>query len=159
MILQPADTERQRPPAAEGPSFPAPTRALASAIVVAIAVNAWPVVARGFTDWDSALLLGLGVGAAFVATGYHTIMTSRTGIDGERIYQTGLLGKELPIKTITQVRLVHIPGLRWLIVPRLVAKAGMLRSLSFPTADPQVLQAFRMLAYGRPATDPPPDET
>ncbi len=84
-------------------------------------------------------------------------MTSRTGIDGERVYQTGLLAKEMPIRTITQVRLVHVPGLRWLIVPRLVAKAGGLRTLSFPTADPQVLYAFRALAYGQQPDDPAQD--
>ncbi|MEY2800891.1 MAG: hypothetical protein RL513_475, partial [Pseudomonadota bacterium] len=122
--------------------------------VVAIIATAWPVVAQGLAHWDSTLLLGAGLGAAFVAAGYHTIMTSRTGIDEERVYQTGLLAKEMPIRTITQVRLVHVPGLRWLIVPRLVAKAGGLRTLSFPTADLQVLQTFRELAYGRQASDP-----
>ncbi len=67
------------------------------------------------------------------------------------------LAKEMPIRTITQVRLVHVPGLRWLIVPRLVAKAGGLRTLSFPTADPQVLYAFRALAYGQQPDDPAQD--
>lgn len=140
--------EVPKPPVAEGPSFPAPTRLLATLIMIALVVTAWPVLRAGLADWDASLQLAVGLGVAFVAAGYFTILTSRTGIDEHRIYQTGLMAKEIPIRNITQVRLVHVPGLRWLIVPRLVARAGMLRTLSFPTADPQVLQAFRLLAYG-----------
>ncbi len=155
MTPDPVDGEEgpPRPPVAEGPSFPATTRFIATIIVAALAASAWPVLRRGLLSSDTTLQLAVGLGMVFVMVGYFTILTSRTGIDEKRIYQTGLMGKQMPIRNITQVRLVHIPGLRWLIVPRLVAKAGALRTLSFPTADPEVLRAFQVLAYGRDAAD------
>ena len=152
------DDDRSQPLVAEGPSFPVTIRFLATAIMAALAAAAWPVLERGVLSWDLSFQLALGFGVVFVLVGYLSIMTSRTGIDGRRIYQTGLMSKEMPIRNITQVRLVHIPGLRWLIVPRLVTKAGVLRSASFPTADDRVLRAFELLAYGGQGTPPSPGD-
>ena len=133
---------------AEGPSYPALAKLIATALVAALAASAVPLFDNGMPAWDAGWKLTFGTGAAFVVFGYLTILTSRTGVDGERIYQTGLLGKQVNLREVTQVRLVRVPWLGALIVPRLVARAGMLRTLRFPTADAEVLRLFELLAYG-----------
>lgn len=137
-----------RPVQAEGPSFPPLVKLLATALVAALGASSLPVLQQGLASWDAAWKLTVGTASVFVAFGYVTILTSRTGIDAERIYQTGLLSKQMALREITQVRLVRLPGLNWVVVPRLVARAGMMRALSFPTADARVLRVFELLAYG-----------
>lgn len=133
---------------AEGPSYPTLAKLIATVLVAALAASAVPLFDNGMAAWDAGWKLTFGTGAAFVVFGYLTILTSRTGVDGERIYQTGLLGKQVNLREVTQVRLVRVPWLGALIVPRLVARAGMLRTLRFPTADAEVLRLFELLAYG-----------
>jgi len=135
-------------PAAEGPTFPWSIKLLATVMVVALVVSGAPVLWRDFASWGAGWQLGAAAAAVFVALGYINILISRTGIDGERLYLQALVRKEVRIAHITHLRLVHIPGLQWIIVPRLIVRAGMLRALSFPCADAQVLHAFRQLALG-----------
>jgi hypothetical protein len=140
---------------AEGPSYPALAKLIATALVAALAASAVPLFDNGMPAWDAGWKLTFGTGAAFVVFGYLTVLTSRTGVDGDRIYQTGLLGKQVRMREVTQVRLVRVPWLSALIVPRLVARAGMLRTLRFPTADAEVLRLFELLAYGGGSSDAP----
>jgi len=139
---------------AEGPSYPLLAKLIATALVASLAAAALPLVFDGFHAWDADWKLAFGTGAAFVVAGYATVLTSRTGVDGERIYQTGLLGKQVMLREVTQVRLVRIPWLGALFVPRLVTRVGMFRTMRFPTADTEVLRLFELLAYGGGA---PPD--
>jgi hypothetical protein len=133
----------------EGPSFPRTAKAGATVLLVALVALA--VQNRGaFAETD----LGWGgfafVGALAVAllAGWWSILTSRTSFDGTTIRQTGLLTKQVALADIRRLKLVHVPGLEAVLIPRLVVRGTGFTVMTFQAADPAVLAAFRRLAYG-----------
>jgi hypothetical protein len=151
--LPEAGAAAQVPPAVagcEGPSFTATVRWLATALVLAIVVQA----TRSATVLASTGLTFEGQGLAIAAVAvvfasYWAILRSRTSIDGERIRQTWLWPKEVAIADIAQLKLIRVRGLDWLITPRLVVRARGQGLVTFHAADPRVIEAFAALAYGR----------
>ena len=133
----------------EGASFPLPVKTMASIMVGGLLLLAWKSIdlnAWRALDLGGKLFLMSATGV--VLSGYWGILTSRTRFDGERIVQTWLWRKEVRVADITQLKLIHIPGLTWLLVPRLVVRSGGLGLTTFHLADKQVLAACRRLAYG-----------
>lgn len=135
-----------------GPSFPPAVKALATALMVALIVFGMLAVvgqtaaqSRTITAAELAFLLAVG---AVIASGYWGIMTSRTSCDFESIEQTWLWRKKVRLDDITQVKLICLDSLSWLIVPRLVVRSGY-GLTTFHAGDPDVLARFRLLAYGR----------
>jgi hypothetical protein len=137
------------PGSIEGPSFSNAMKALATASMLALAVAAWNAVAQGvWGAMDGSSKLVIGAAMIIIAAAYGGMLTSRTSIDGDRIRQTGLWTKEVRLADLTQVKLIALPGLTWLIAPRLVVRAGGLSMTTFHVADGKVLAACRRLAYG-----------
>lgn len=137
------------PAPVEGPSFPPTVKGLATVLVVGLLVLGWQVVGR--RPWDHVegpAGLFLLAATAVIASGYWGILTSRTRIDGRCIRQSWLWPKEVALADITQVKLLEVAALSWLVVPRLVVRSGNMNLTTFHTADPQVLAALRLLAYG-----------
>lgn len=133
----------------EGPSFPLAIKLIATVWVLALAA----LVALNVEE-AAENLSGLG-GKAFavavlaaVAAGWWTIVASRTAIDGTSIRQTGLWTREVALADIRRVKLVHVRGLDWIVVPRLIVRGSGLTMATFRAGDPRVLAAFRRLAYG-----------
>jgi len=133
----------------EGPSFPLAVKVMATLLLLGLAVQGWQVIDRQpWRDlgWQAgSFLLAAGV---VIVSGYWGILTSRTSIDGRCIRQTWLWPKEVVLADITQVKLLHVPGLSWLVVPRLVVRSGTMNLTTFHAADARVLAALRLLAYG-----------
>lgn len=138
-------------PRVSGPSFPMAVKALATVLVVLLEVAAVmalinsPTGVRMPTLSESVFLL---VVCAVIAASYWGILTSRTTCDAEFIEQTWLWRKKVRIAEITQIKLIQIPGLEALVVPRLVVRTGFVLT-TFQAGDPAVLERFRLLAYGR----------
>lgn len=135
-----------------GPSFPLAIKALATALILGLLVSgvlaltgqsAPPRHAPEAGEW--AFLLGV---VAVIGSGYWGILTSRTRIGPQYIEQSWLWHKRVSIADITQVKLISLPGLDWIFVPRLVVRTGF-GLTTFHTADPAVLARFRLLAHGR----------
>jgi hypothetical protein len=95
----------------------------------------------GLTLW------GLALSALGLLYGLGHIWFTQTAVDDTHIWQMGWLHSQVEIARLTQVKLIYIPFLSWLIAPRLVVKAGGLRSWVFHAADPGVLQLFWQLAH------------
>lgn len=145
----PAGDDPALPEAVEGASFSMPLKLLATAGLLMFGTTVWRAVAAGVwaqSDANARTLAGLAV--LLVAAGYWGILTSRTRIDGLSIRQTWVWPKQAALAELTQVKLIQVPGLNWLIAPRLVVRTGGLMLTTFHAADPQVLAAFRRLAYG-----------
>ena len=134
----------------EGPSFPRTVKLLATVLVVALAgtlVASGPDVKNAmYKDLGSGLFILSALGV--VVAGYVGILTSRTRFDGVLIEQSWLWRKQVAVRDITQVKLIHLRWLAWIIVPRLLVRTGSVGLTTFHAADPQVLEAFRRLAYG-----------
>ena len=149
------DVEPAAPPVAGeacGPSFPLLVKLLASVLMLLLA----GAVGRALTAPQHVPPGALGAGewaflvavAAVIVSGYWGILTSRTSCGPERIAQTWLWRKKVDIAAITQVKLIHVRGLAWLIVPRLIVRTGD-GLTTFQTADRAVLRRFEQLAHGR----------
>lgn len=138
------------PVAVEGPSFPKTVKLLASAIVVgmvgALGAAAPDALNSMRKDPGSGLFILSALGV--VLAGYVGILKSRTRFDGVLIEQSWLWRKQVAVRDITQVKLIHLRWLSWIIVPRLLVRTGSVGLTTFHAADPQVLAAFRRLAYG-----------
>ncbi len=142
-------TEPDLPAGVEGPSFSNAMKALATLAMLALARAAWNMVAEGvWSTMDRSSQLVMGAAMLVIAAAYGGMLTGRTSIDGQRIRQTGLWTKEVRLAELTQVKLIAVPGLTWLIAPRLVVRAGGLAMTTFHIADSRVLAAVRRLAYG-----------
>lgn len=133
----------------EGPSFLPVHKLLATVMVLALLIFAGYALQQPGVDKldigiQAALLCGLGL----VLASYWAILKSRTRIDGHSIRQDWLWTKEVKLAEITQLKLVHLPALSWLIAPRLIVRTGGLSRTVFPAADPGVIEAFRQLALG-----------
>ena len=140
----------------EGPSFPTASKWLATALVAGLLV--WTVrvaeeLARAELGWGGFVFLG----AVFIVIGasYWAMLSSRTSIDATHIRQTWLYTKQVAIADITQVKLIHVPLLSWLIAPRMVVRAKGLGLFTFHAAAPEVLHVFGVLAHGAPAQEQP----
>lgn len=135
-----------------GPSFPATVKVLATALVLALLVYGSRALAGSSPTRVADMALGdwalLSVLGTVIAVGYWGILSGRTRIDGEFITQSGPWHKQVRIADITQLKLVSVPGLNGLVVPRLVVRtrSGL---TTFHAGDPAVFARFRQLAHGR----------
>lgn len=144
MNLEPVDGLRL-----EGPSFSIASKVLASALMLALASGAWSLLAQGaWAQLDNSARLLLGMATLVIVAAYAGILFGRTSIDGHCIRQTGLWSREVRLADITQVKLIDIAALRWVIAPRLVVRCGGIAAATFHVADPQVRDACRQLVYG-----------
>ncbi|MBC7957934.1 MAG: hypothetical protein H7Y33_18955 [Cytophagales bacterium] len=135
----------------EGPAFTPLVKALASALVLGMAFYGWRVLPQLLaqrSSWVAWVFLLMMV--VFVLVCYAWILRSRTSISESHIHQTWVTDKQVALADITQIKLIHIPRLAWLISPRLMVKTRMPGTMVFHTADPQVLAAFDRLATSRP---------
>ncbi|MEY2661171.1 MAG: hypothetical protein RLZZ123_2343 [Pseudomonadota bacterium] len=143
--------------AVEGPAFGWPSRLLALFALCAVAWQAWSAWQGFETQPDRVTLTLLGLGALGLLYGLGHIWLTRTRIDDTHIRQLGWSHTEVEIARISQVKLIHVPYLSWLVSSRLVVRAGGLRTWVFHASDRAVLQRFWQLAYDRqsPPMAPP----
>ncbi len=133
----------------EGPAFTRVARALATLAVLAVAYQAH-VAWQHFDEPPDRVSLTLwGLGALGLLYGLAHIWVTRTQVDATHIRQKGLTASEVEIARLTQVKLIYIPYLTWVIAPRLVVRAGGLRTWVFHAADRAVLQRFWQLAHDK----------
>ena len=134
-------------PPVEGTAFTPTIKALSELLVLGIAVyvvRLWPE-----DGWLSLGLQSLGFMAATLVVvlaclGY--ICWSRVRIDDTHIEQTWIWRKRVAIAEISQLKLIYVPYMSWLIAPRLVVRLGVTGWYVFHAADRGVLQRFYQLA-------------
>jgi hypothetical protein len=134
-----------------GASFPLAVKLMASAMLAALFIYGSKALTA--PAMQQAVPLGLGDWGFLVAvvvvigSGYWGIMTSQTICHEEGIEQTWLWRKQVRFADIRQVKLINIPALSWLVVPRLVVRTsdGL---ATFHAGDPAILARFKLLAHG-----------
>lgn len=133
----------------EGPAFPPLVKLLAVALVAAML--AWGVKvsdALMAVPWTLAGALVMGMAVALVLWCVVWIVRSRTGIDADHIRQSWMWNKEVALADVTQARLIGVPGLSWLVAPRLVVRARGRGLVVFHAADRQVLSVLARVCLG-----------
>lgn len=131
-----------------GPSYPLLVRQLASLVTLAVAVAAGVAIAplSGLQGQAAALTLAAG---AVVLLGWVVVVTGVTEVTGTAVRQRGLVWREARFAEIRQLRLVHLPGLEAVFVPRLLVRTDGLGFRGFCAGTPDLTAAFRALAGGR----------
>lgn len=135
----------------EGPSYPVLVKAAALALAAGIVAQGLAPEVRAAAvglPFGTQLLMAAAVG--IVGVSLWSMLRSRTAIDATHIRQSWLWRKEVALTDIVQVKLIHLRGFEWLVVPRLVVRTRAMGVLSFPTADRRVLAAFEWFTRGGP---------
>ncbi len=133
----------------EGAAFPPLVKALATLLMLALLV--WGARAGNdieAVNWSAGALGFLSVVAVMILVCYFWILRSRTTITPTHIRQTWVWPKEVALADVAHVKLVAIPGLDWLIAPRVIVRARGRGVLVFHAADRALLQAFAVLSLG-----------
>jgi hypothetical protein len=131
----------------QGPAYTRSARWLALAAVLAVGWQAAQAWASLDSRPDGLTLTLLGLGGLGLLHGLAQIWLSRTEVDDRFIRQYGWLPSQVEIARLTQVKLIYVPRLSWLIAPRLVVRSGGVRSWVFHAASAEVLQRFWQLAH------------
>lgn len=140
----------------EGPAFTTVVKALASTLVASLAYFGLRSLNLMLEQrWSWTALLFMAGAAVFLLVCYWWMLCSRTRITATGIRQTWITDKQIAFTEITQIKLIHVPGLAWLISPRLVVRSRAPGSTVFHTADRAVLAAFKRLMLGLPPIDKP----
>ena len=138
----------------EGPAFTTVVKALASALVASLTYFGLRSLNLMLEQrWSWTALLFMAGAAVFLLVCYWWMLCSRTRISATGIRQTWITDKQIAFTEITQIKLIHVPGLAWLISPRLVVRSRSPGSTVFHTADRAVLAAFKRLTLGLPPID------
>jgi hypothetical protein len=131
----------------QGPAFSWPARWVALWAVLAVFWQAHEAWLQTGTLPDRFSLTLFGLGGLGLLYGLAHIWRTQTSVDDTHIRQSGWSHQQVEIAKLTQVKLIYVPYLSWLISPRLVVRTGGLRSWVFHAADRAVLQRFWQLAH------------
>jgi hypothetical protein len=132
--------------AVEGQAFSLPFKLLATVIVGGCAfwlAQLWSVGALG-----SAKTGGLGwflAGIALMGWTWFHIMTSRTRIDRQGLHQRWIWDKQMAFDDLAFGKLIRVPGLDWLIAPRLYVRTLVGKFAVFYAATPELIAEFERL--------------
>jgi hypothetical protein len=133
----------------EGPAFSPGVKILSSLLMLALTgygIDTLPALRT--QPWSVSGLAFIGVTLACLWICYFWILRSRTTITDTHIRQTWFSPREVALADITQIKLIHIPHLAWLISPRMVVRSRGPARAVFYIADPRLLEAVARLALG-----------
>ena len=131
-----------------GPSFPKAIQWVATLfmlVFICLAIKIIPTHPLVGCSWP--IYVGFILPIAIFFFGYGYILRSQTSLTNEKIVQSWFFKKEVELKDITQLKLIQLHSLNWMIVPRLIVRTHR-GVFVFQTADQLVLENFRQLAYG-----------
>jgi hypothetical protein len=162
-----------------GRAFSMPFRVLATVLVSSVAYWMWSLWQKGLLAAESMASAGtsaLKTGTFFGLSTQHgwliaallllvytliCILTSRTTLSETHVRQTWVWDKQMPLSELAYVKIIRVPGLDWLIAPRLYARSVLGKFNVFYAADPHMisewqrlqreLEAFRLAQMQRPA--------
>lgn len=126
---------------AQGPAFSLPFKALATAVVFGSA--AWFALL-----WSGGKLQGATWFLAALAMMLYTwwcIIRSVTRLDAEGLHQTWIWDKKMELRELAYGKLIRVPGLDWLIAPRLYVRTLLGKFAVFYAADPKMIAEFERL--------------
>ncbi len=131
----------------ESRAFSLAFRVLATVIVIGCAIwlaRLWRAGVLG----DGGQTSGLGWFTAALMMMLYTlwhIVTSRTRIDDKALHQSWVWDKNMEYADLAFCKLIRIPGLDWLVAPRLYARTLMGKFAVFYAADAEMIDDFQRL--------------
>ena len=95
--------------------------------------------------WHSQLALWGALAWLLMAATVWAIERSQTRLTAEQLFQSWLWDKKMPICELAYAKLIRVPGLDWLIAPRLYVRNLSGKFTVIYCADAAVLQDMRRL--------------
>ena len=132
-------------PQLECPSFSASFKLLAVAIVTLAALWSWQMWSQGVLQ---ATLQSSGWLAAALAMMFFTewhILRGKTRLTAEALEQSWVWRKRVLLPELAYARLIRVPGMDWLIAPRLYTKTFSNKLSVFYVTGPAMLAEMRRL--------------
>lgn len=130
----------------EGPAFSTAFKLLVSVLV-------WGCAAWMLALWrEGGFGPGLSGGAAWFLAGqalllltWWHILRSRTRLDSQGLQQSWIWDKRMELRELAYGKLIRVPGLDWLIAPRLYVRTLLGKFAVFYVADPALLAESQRL--------------
>jgi hypothetical protein len=124
-----------------GPAFSPVFKVLVTAVVFGSA--AWFVVL-----WSRGAMPGVTWFLAALAMMLYTwwcIVRSITRLEPDALHQTWIWDKKMELRELAYGKLIRVPGLDWLIAPRLYVRTLLGKFAVFYAADAQMIREFERL--------------
>ncbi|MDB5942247.1 MAG: hypothetical protein JWQ13_1813 [Ramlibacter sp.] len=130
----------------QGPAFSTAFKLIATLLLAVTAgwfVQLWLAgkVSGGPVSIFSWFLAALAV---MVST-WWSVVRSVTRMDGRELQQTWLWNKKMELRELAYGKLIRVPGLDWLIAPRLYLRTLEGKFAVFYAADPRMIAQFERL--------------
>ena len=136
----------------EGAAFTPLVKGLSTVLIAGLLLYGTRNAGAFFADGrSSSVLLFLALLAGFVLWCFWWMLISRTTVTATHLRQSWWSDKHVAIAEITQTKLILIPGLTWLIAPRLVVRTRSSGSVVFHAAEPTIIAAFARVSLGLPS--------
>ncbi len=133
-----------------GPAFSRPFKALAIAIVGGCAIWLFRLWQTGNLSssggWQSNGLGWTFAAMALLGWTLWAILTSRTSLSSTTLLQTWIWDKSVELNDLAFCKLIRVPGLDWLIAPRLYVRTLMGKISVFYAAQGPLLAEFERLS-------------
>ncbi len=96
---------------------------------------------------ESSGLSWFAAGLALMSLTVWHIWTSRTRLDEVRLHQSWVWDKQMELRELAYAKLIRVPGLDWLIAPRLYARTLAGKFAVFYAADRAMIAEFERLVH------------
>lgn len=131
-------------------AFSLPFRMLATAIVLGCAYWVFMLWSTGKLTAGTGAAAGSGLSWSLAALALMVytlwcILTSFTTLSTSTIEQTFVWNKKLDLRELAYVKLIRVPGLDWLIAPRLYCRTLLGKFAVFYTSDVKMVAEFERL--------------
>lgn len=127
-------------------AFSMPFKIFASAMVALVALWMLQLVLSGQLDQSAATLAWFAAALAMMAYTLWHMWRSVTTLDAQCIHQRWVWDKSFELRDLAYAKLIRVPGLDWLIAPRLYLRTVMGKFAVFYAADPVMIAEFARLA-------------
>ncbi len=131
--------------AVSAPAFSKTFKLIAIGVVLMAWAWSWQL---WFLDVLSLNLQSSGWIAAALAMMSYTlwhVLRGRTQVNAQAIEQSWVWNKRMEMSEMAYAKLVRVPGLEWLVAPRLYTRSFAGKMAVFYTADPALLAVFSRL--------------
>ena len=132
--------------AVRSPAFSRPFKALATLMVAWVGLWLWQIWQGGKLGHEGSTLGWFAAALAMMSYTLWHIWRSVTTLDEKRIHQSWVWDKAFDLHELAYGKLIRVPGLDWLIAPRIYLRTMHGKFAVFYAADPAMVREFSRLA-------------